>query len=155
MKTVAIVVRTLKEGKTYEDFRKAWYHTQGFGVSTKMYSLVNALNPREIITIAMIETDLVTMPSILKIDANQRTVNNPLDGVIEDSIIRYFGVLVAEDDFSESGELDYQPPKIGGVQTDLDDLPHVLTELVNMTMKTRNASSLSDLKTKLHPEKNF
>ena len=32
MITVAIVTRRLKEGKTYEDFRKAWYHTIGFGV---------------------------------------------------------------------------------------------------------------------------
>ncbi len=153
MKTVAIVVRTLKEGKTYEDFRKAWYHTQGFGTPTKMYSLVNALNPREIITIGMIKADLETMPTIVKIDANQRTLNNPLDDIIEDSITRYFGILVAEDDFSASGALDYQPPKIEGVQTDLDGLPHALAELVNMTMKIRNASSLSDLKTKLHPEK--
>ena len=28
MITVAIVTRRLKEGKTYEDFRKAWYHKE-------------------------------------------------------------------------------------------------------------------------------
>jgi hypothetical protein len=29
MITVAIITLRLKEGKTYEDFRRAWYHTVG------------------------------------------------------------------------------------------------------------------------------
>ncbi len=28
---VSIITRRLEDGKTYEDFRKAWYHTIGFG----------------------------------------------------------------------------------------------------------------------------
>jgi len=47
----AIITRRLKEGKTYEDFRKAWYHTIGFGTANKMYTVVNGLDPREIIVI--------------------------------------------------------------------------------------------------------
>ena len=33
--TVAILTRRLREGKSYDDFRKAWYHTTGFGVEGK------------------------------------------------------------------------------------------------------------------------
>lgn len=134
MKTIAIVVRKLKDGKTYEDFRKAWYHTKGFGVPTKMYSVINAINPREIITIGIMETDIEKMPSLLKIDAEQRKSNSLYD-IIEESIIRYFGVLVAEDDFSAPGLLEYQPPKVDGIQIDLKELPDVLAEIVNMTIK--------------------
>jgi len=46
MITVAIVTRRLREGNTYEDFRKAWYHTVGFGTVTRRYSLINAMDPR-------------------------------------------------------------------------------------------------------------
>ncbi len=42
MKAVAIVTRTLKPGKTYADYRKAWFHSNGFGVPTTMYTVVNA-----------------------------------------------------------------------------------------------------------------
>jgi len=33
--TVSILTRRLREGKTYDDFRKAWFHTTGFGVEGK------------------------------------------------------------------------------------------------------------------------
>jgi hypothetical protein len=36
MTTVSILTRRLREGKTYEDFRKAWFHTTGFGVEGKV-----------------------------------------------------------------------------------------------------------------------
>jgi hypothetical protein len=38
MMWISILMRRLKEGKTYEDFRKAWYHTVGFGTPCKLYS---------------------------------------------------------------------------------------------------------------------
>jgi len=34
MMMVSIIIRRLKKGKTYEDFRKAWYHTTGFGIDS-------------------------------------------------------------------------------------------------------------------------
>jgi len=46
MITVAIVTRRLREGKIYEDIRKAWYHTVRFGTVTRRYSLINAMGPR-------------------------------------------------------------------------------------------------------------
>ncbi len=35
VRTVSILTRKLREGKTYDDFRKAWFHTTGFGVKGK------------------------------------------------------------------------------------------------------------------------
>ena len=106
---VAILTRRLKEGKTYEDFRKAWYHTVGFGTGNKMFSVINAFDPKEIIVIGMTEFDLDTLMAGLKIDVKER-LDHSLDEVIEPSIGRTFGILVSEDDFSAEGSIDYTPP---------------------------------------------
>ncbi|GAB6286612.1 MAG: hypothetical protein STSR0009_28140 [Methanoregula sp.] len=85
MITVAIVTRKLKEGKTYEDFRKAWYHTVGFGMLTKMFTAVNAADPREIIVIGFVETTLDQFQTGLEIDVKERLTHS-LDDVIEPEI---------------------------------------------------------------------
>ncbi len=125
---VAILTRRLRRGKTYEDFRKAWYHTVGFGASNRMYTMINAFDPREIIVIAFTEIDLEHFAEGLRIDVKERLAN-PLDDVIEPEIGRKFGLLVSEDDFGAEGKIDYQPPSVAGVETDLakfsDDLRQV------------------------------
>ena len=55
MKVISIITRRLKDGKTYEDFRKAWFHTIGFGTSSKLYTSINAFDQREIIVIGFVE----------------------------------------------------------------------------------------------------
>lgn len=54
MKAVAIITRRLKEGKTYADFHRAWYHTVGYGTSSKFYTSINVFNPRKITVTAFI-----------------------------------------------------------------------------------------------------
>jgi len=68
MKFVAIVKRTLKAGKTYDDYRKAWFHTNGFGIPTTMYTVVTAFNPREIILIGILDGDEQQLFNALSID---------------------------------------------------------------------------------------
>jgi hypothetical protein len=121
MLAVSIITRRLKEGKTYEDFRKAWYHTVGFGTASKLYTLINAFNQREIVVIGFVEMNLDQDPlSTLRIDVRER-LDNPLDDIIEPEIGREFGILVSEDDFS-AGALEYTPPSIGGKETDLTEI---------------------------------
>lgn len=132
MMMVSIITRRLKEGKTYEDFRRAWYHTIGFGIdsdsSTKpkpplgrLYTVVNAFDPREIIVIGFgPDISEEVLESVLNIDVKER-LENPLEDVIEPEIGRSFGVLVSEDDFSPVGEIGYQDPSVGGVETDLEE----------------------------------
>lgn len=120
--TVAIVTRRLKEGKTYDDFRKAWYHTIGFGASNKMYTMVNAFDEREIIVIGFTDMDSDVDPmSVLRIDVKERLAN-PLDEVIEPEIRRTFGILISEDDFSKEGTIDYKPPSVGGKETNVQEI---------------------------------
>jgi hypothetical protein len=48
---VSLLVRRLREGKTYEDFREAWLPEKGFGWPTRVVSAQRMDDPREIITI--------------------------------------------------------------------------------------------------------
>jgi predicted NBD/HSP70 family sugar kinase len=125
---VAIVTRRLKEGKTYEDFRKAWYHTIGFGASSKLYTMINAFDPREIIVVGFVETNLEDLLSKLRIDVKERLAN-PLDDVIEPQISRKFGILISEDDFSADGAIDYKPAATGGKETNLEEISNNLSEI--------------------------
>jgi hypothetical protein len=117
----AIITRRLKDGKTYEDFRKAWYHTIGFGTANKMYTIVNGLDPRGIIVIGFTETSMEQVRALADIDIRERR-SNPLDEVIEPEIGRTYGILVAEDDFSSPGSLSYMAPSVGGKETDLKEV---------------------------------
>ncbi|CEL24812.1 ROK family protein [Methanobacterium formicicum] len=132
MMMVSMIKRRLKKGKTYEDFRRAWYHTTGFGIDSdsflepepplgRLYTVINAFDPREIIVIGFgPELSEEVLESVLNIDVEER-LHNPLDDVIEPVIGRSFGVLVSEDDFSPKGAIEYQNPSVGGVETDLKE----------------------------------
>src|ERR1039458_6259552 len=96
---VAIVKGGLKAGRTYEDFRKVWYHGVGFGTNSHMFTVLDVADPREVIVIGLNETSLEQPGDLIALDAREREAN-PLDEVIEPEIGRTFGILVAEDDFS-------------------------------------------------------
>lgn len=137
MITVAIITRRLKEGKTYEDFRKAWYHTVGFGAPSKLYSAINGFDPREIIVMGFIDTDMEHLSSLLEIDVEQR-LSNPLDEVIEPDIGRKFGIVVSEDDFSTEGVISYKPPSVRGKETDLKEISRNMAEIARMVADASN-----------------
>ncbi|HXY44140.1 MAG TPA: hypothetical protein VEH29_08120 [Acidimicrobiales bacterium] len=118
---VAIVKRRLRVGKTYEDFRKAWYHTVGFGTGNRMFTLLNVADPREVIVIGLNETSIEQVRKLIALDASEREAN-PLDEVIEPEVSRTFGILVAEDDFSAVGELQYLPASVNGQPTDMAEV---------------------------------
>ncbi|MDD1770096.1 MAG: hypothetical protein LUO79_03330 [Methanomassiliicoccales archaeon] len=122
MMFVSMLTRRLREGKTYDDFRKAWYHTVGFGTKSKLYTAINAFDPKEIIVIGIGEIGPGQDPlKILRIDVKQR-LDHPLEAVIEPKIGRTFGIMVSEDDFSPSGEMEYKPASINGKETDFNEI---------------------------------
>lgn len=131
MKFVAMVTRTLKEGKTFDDYRHAWFHSNGFGVPTAMYTVVNAFNPREIISIGIVDAELAEMGELLSIDVKDRLAN-PLDDVIETSITRTFGLVAAIDDFSAAGALQYVEPSVDGVPTDYAQLENTFAAIASL-----------------------
>jgi hypothetical protein len=122
MIVVSILTRRLKQGKTYQDFRKAWYHTVGFGTPGKLYTAINAFDPQEIIVIGIGEIKSEQDPmKMLRIDVKER-LEHPLEAVIEPEIDRTFGIVVSEDDFSPSGKIEYKPASINGKETDFEEI---------------------------------
>ena len=43
-----VFVRRLRDGKTYDDFRGAWYPDSGFGVPARIVSGPGVTDPREV-----------------------------------------------------------------------------------------------------------
>ena len=122
MIAVAILKRRLREGKTYQDFRRAWFHESGFAAPNRMLSMINIADPREIIVIGMTQvTSVEDGARLLAIDQDERAAS-PLDEVIEPGVDRTFAALVAQDDFSDTGPLEYRDAAIGERPTDLAGL---------------------------------
>ncbi len=134
--TVSIITRRLNEGKTYEDFRKAWYHSTGFGIpkegegrgGNRMFTLQNIFDPREIIVIGFDTTTMEELKNALDIEVAFRG-SNPLNTVIEPEVGRKFGMLIAEDDFSAAGTVPYKPPTVAGKETDRRDSRETLEKV--------------------------
>lgn len=129
MKFIAIITRTLREGKTLQDYRDAWFHSRGFGVPTTMYTAVNIANPREVISIGVIDCELEDMHAALHVEVDDR-LKHPLEAVIEPEIGRSFSVVAAVDDFSSPGELTPAPPEVDGVPSDFATLPDLLAKVL-------------------------
>lgn len=119
---VAILTRRLRNGKTYEDFRRAWYHSVGFGIPCKMYSAINVFDQREIIVVGLGEIGPGDDPTrVLRTDVEER-LDHPLDAVIEPKIGRTFGIVVSEDDFSPAGAIELKPASVNGRETDFNEV---------------------------------
>ncbi len=137
--TVSIITRRLKEGKTYEDFRRAWFHTTGFsiegddesGSGNRMFSLINIFDPREITVIGFSTATLGQMEDALKIEVKFRG-ENPMDEVIEPEIGRTFTALVSEDDFSAAGLIPFCPPSVGGKETNMEEFEQTRLALLGL-----------------------
>lgn len=140
MKFVAMVTRTLKPGKTYEDYRKTWFHTVGFGTKNIIQTIVNVSNPREIISIGYTDVSEDELKKVLNIDVTVRLAS-PLDDVVESTIVRHFGVMVASDDFSASGKIDYVPSSVDGKLTDYNQ---IVTSLEHVKREIEEASAKRD-----------
>ena len=141
MLVVAILKRRIKQGKTYQDFRKAWFHTVGYGTNMKMYSAINAFDPQEVIVIGLGEIKPGQDPmKLLQIEVKER-LDHPLEAVIEPEIDRTFGIVVAEDDFSPSGKIEYKPPSVNGKETDFEQIAQGLAiakQLIEKGSKERD-----------------
>ena len=135
---VAIVKRRLREGKTYEDFRKAWYHTVGFGTTNKLLTALNVADPREVIVIGLTATTIEQARDLIAIDAKERK-ENPLNDVIEPEIDRKFGILIAEDDFSGTGAIAYKSAMVNGKETDMKEVVKNLREGAKLLAELRKA----------------
>jgi hypothetical protein len=100
---IAVLVRRLREGKTYDDFRKAWLPEQGFGFPTRVVSAQRVDDDREIITIGFSELDEAEAEAELqRIGPQEQLRHDKIDEVVEPEMTRRFYVQVADDDFTRA-----------------------------------------------------
>jgi len=77
------------------------------------------------------------MKSILDIDLKERDAS-PLDDIVEEPIVSHFGLVIAEDDFSPAGPLQYVTPSVDGVKSDYDEfvkMSSALAQLIALAAK--------------------
>jgi hypothetical protein len=100
---ITVLVRRLREGKSYDDFVEAWYPDKGFGFSGRGPMLARNLHDeREILAFGFV--DLPNRESVgkaLEGIAQQEAVRHDrIDEVIESTSVRGIYELVDEFDFS-------------------------------------------------------
>ena len=76
----------------------------------------------------------------MQIEVKDRLAN-PLDDIIESTIVRNFGVVAAVDDFSPAGRLQYVEPQVDGNSTNYTELATLLETLAR---EIRKASAERD-----------
>lgn len=104
---ISVFVRRLRDGKTYEDFRKAWLPDKGFGVPTRVVSGRRADDEREIITIGFTDiSDDEAEAFLAKIGPQESVRHDRIDDVIEPEMTRTFYIQIADDDLT-----DVPPPR--------------------------------------------
>ena len=143
---MSILTRRLREGKTYEDFRKVWYHTVGYGAPVKLYSAINAFDQREIIVVGLGEIRPGQDPMrLIQVEVKER-LDHPLETVVEPKIGRTFGIVVSEDDFSPTGKLELAPASVNGKETDFKEVAQgleIARELFTRAAAERDAAKKS------------
>ncbi|HTZ85615.1 MAG TPA: hypothetical protein VMB05_03010 [Solirubrobacteraceae bacterium] len=102
---VSVLIRRLREGKSYADFREAWLPEKGFGVPTRVISAVGLEDPREVVTIGFTDLDPVEADAFLqRVGPQEQVRHERLEAVIEPGGTRGFYLQVADDDLTD------QPP---------------------------------------------
>jgi len=100
---IAVLVRRLREGKTYEDFLDAWYPDRGFGLGGRgPFTARNLEDERELLTVGFVDLgpdeDLGAAMARL---AEQEVVRHErIDEVIESMRLRALYEQLDEFDFS-------------------------------------------------------
>ena len=101
MIVISVLVRRLREGKTYEDFREAWLPEQSFGFPTRVLSAQRIDDQREVLTIGFSELDEAQAEAqFQRIGPQEQRRHDRIDAVVEPDMTRQFYVQVADDDFS-------------------------------------------------------
>lgn len=94
----AVLVRTLREDATYEDFRRSWMPEQGYGVPVRVVTARRVDDPREVITIGEIDLPVERLPDALDaIAVQEQQRHDQIEDVIESTQIRGIYEGIAED----------------------------------------------------------
>jgi hypothetical protein len=97
----SILVRRLRDGKTFDDFREAWFPERGFGVPTRVLSLTRVDNEREVLTIGLVDLPREQLAQGLRqVAAAEAERHKKIDEVVESSVFTGIYELLEDHDFT-------------------------------------------------------
>jgi hypothetical protein len=100
---VAVFIRRLRDGVTFENFISAWEADKGFGVPARVLNATAFDDEREILSIGFVDIDPSEFASAVATVAEQEAVRHSrIDEVVDSTVLRGFFDLRSEHDFSGS-----------------------------------------------------
>lgn len=100
---ISIIQRRLKDGKTFEDFERAWEADKGFGVPTRVFAAVRLDDPRDILTVGFVDVPTEVLAAGLDDVADQEQKrHNLIDDVIESTELKAMYEVAGEHDFTST-----------------------------------------------------
>ena len=115
---VSVLVRRLREGKTFDDFVGAWYPDQGFGFPGRGPIVArNLADDREIVAIGFVDLPDrgAVDEAMTRLAAQESVRHDRIADVIESTSLRGIYEIVAEFDFStDEAVARGRPPGTGG-----------------------------------------
>jgi hypothetical protein len=98
---VAVFVRRLRAGCSFEDFKSAWEAERGFGVPARVFSAVSLADPRDVLTVGFVDVEPDELERMTEDVATQEQVRHErIEEVIESTELRAIYELRGEHDFS-------------------------------------------------------
>jgi hypothetical protein len=98
---VAVFRRRLREGRTFEDFKRAWEADKGFGVPARVFNAVNLADEREILSVGFVAIEPEALDAgTEQVAAQEQVRHNRIDDVIESTELKAMYRLATEHDLS-------------------------------------------------------
>jgi hypothetical protein len=100
---VSVLVRRLREGRSFEDFVREWEADEGFGVPTRVFAAQSVEDPRDVITVGFVAVTPDELAAwAATASAPEAVRHERIDTVVESTALRAFYDLGGEYDFSAS-----------------------------------------------------
>ncbi|MEM7123938.1 MAG: hypothetical protein AAF563_21865 [Pseudomonadota bacterium] len=97
----SVLIRRLKPGATYDDFREAWKPNQGFGVPVRVINAQSLDDPNEIVSVGLVDLPTEDLPAMLKTVAeSEARRHEQIAHVIEETVHKGIYEIVDDDDLS-------------------------------------------------------
>jgi hypothetical protein len=97
----SILVRRLKEGASYEDFHRAWFPDQGFGVPARVRNARRVDDPRDLLSVGFLDLPVEHLAAGLeRVAAAERRRHDRITEVIESTVITGIYEVLDDYDFS-------------------------------------------------------
>ena len=99
----SVLIRTLKEGKTVEDFVNAWMPEKGFGIPTEVVIARGIENPQEVLTLGRSDLAVADIGAFLeRVGPQESKRHDKIDAVIDKFVLRSFFEMEGRYDFTNA-----------------------------------------------------